>query len=169
MDTNANNTEEIGNQTEEILFQTMRKHKKEEITPSDSLKNKLDKALKNKRRKKSAVVLQIPFYQSVAAAIVFFVLGFGAGFLRPAAPPQIVHTTTEVVKYVDRPATEIVKYVDRPVIEIRYVKKTVTQQPTIHDTFIAQDAERYNSNENLGISLRDDTVLQKMLATILIR
>ena len=154
--------------TEEILFQTMRGHKKEEITPNDALKDKLDKALAAKRRKKSFFALRIPLYQSVAAAAILFVLGLGSSFLRPAAPSKIVHTTTEVVKYVDKPVvTEVVKYVDRPVVEIRYVKVPVVQQPAARDSCIAQNVMLDNSNENLGISLREDTVLQKMLVTIL--
>jgi len=151
------------NINEEILLQTMRKHKKEEITPDDSLKEKLDDALVAKRRKKTVFLLQISWYQSVAAAVIFFLLGLGSSFLRPAASPQIVHSTTEVIKYVDRPViTEIVKYVDRPVTEIRYIKESVAQQPAIHNTGMAQ-----NSNENLGISLHDDTILQKMLLTMI--
>ena len=152
--------------TEEILFQTMRERKKEEIIPNNALKNKLDKALAIKRREKSFFTWQIPLYQSVAAAAIFFVLGLGSVFLRPAAPSQIVHTTTEVVKYVDRPVvTEIVKYVDRPVVEIRYVKEPVVQQPAIQDIW-AQNVALDISDESLGISLREDTILQKMLVTI---
>jgi len=147
--------------TEEILFQTMRECKKDEITPNNALKNKLDKALASKRRENSFFTRQVFSYQSVAAAAaIFFFLGFGSNFLRPAAPPQIVHTTTEVVKYVDRPVvTEVVKYVDRPIVEIRYVK----QQPTIYDTHTTQNVVFDNSDDSLGISLREDTILQKML------
>jgi hypothetical protein len=154
--------------TEEILLQTVREHKKEEeIIPSNALKNKLDKALEAKRRRNSVFARQIPFYQSVAAAVLFFLLGLGSTLLRPEAPPKIVHTTTEVVKYVEKPVvTEVVKYVDRPVTEIRYIKEPLAQQPANHDTFIIQNAALYNSNENVGISLHDDTVLQKMLITI---
>ena len=147
--------------TEEILLQTMREHKKDEITPNNALKSKLDKALANKRCENSFFARQVFSYQSVAAAAaIFFFLGFGSSFLRPAALPQIVHTTTEVVKYVDRPVvTEVVKYVDRPVVEIRYVQ----QQPAIYDTCMTKNAVFDNSDENLGISLREDTILQKML------
>jgi len=146
--------------TEEILFQTMREGKKGEITPKNALKTQLDKALASKRRENSFFTRQIFSYQSVAAAAaIFFLLGFGSSFLRPAAPPQIMHTTSEVVKYVDRPVvTEVVKYVDRPVVEIRYVK-----QPAIYDTGITQNVVFDNSNESSGISLREDTILQKML------
>ena len=148
--------------TEEILFQTMCKHKKEEITPDNALKNKLDKALATKRSEKSFFALRIPSYQSVAAAAIFFALGLGTNFLRPAVSSKIVHTTTEVVKYVDKPViTEIVKYVDRPVVEVRYVK-----EPAIHDTRIAQNVMLDNDDESLGISLSEDTILQKMLVTI---
>jgi len=155
--------------TEEILFQTISGRKKEEIVPDDALKDKLDKALAAKRRKKSFFALRIPLYQSVAAAAIFFVLGLGSNFLRLAAPPEIMYTTTEVVKYVEKPVvTEVVKYVDRPVTEIRYVKikEPVVQQPATRDSCIAQNVTSYNSNENLGISLHEDTVLQKMLVTI---
>ena len=147
--------------TEDILFQTMRKQKKEEITPDNALKNRLDNALATKRREKSFFALRVPLYQSVAAAVIFFVLGFGTNFLHIATPPKSVHTTTEVVKYVEKPVvTEIVKYVDRPVVEIRYVKEPAD------DTCIAQNVLFYDSDESLGISLREDTILQKMLVTV---
>ena len=163
MNTNSNK------KTEEILFQTIRRRKKEEISPSNTLKNKLDKALATKRCEKSFFALRIPSYQSVAAAAIFFVLGLGTNFLRLATvSPKIVHVPTEVevIKYVDRPVvTEVVKYMDKPVVEIRYIKEPIAQQPTIHDIW-AQNVALDNSDESLGISLREDTILQKMLVTI---
>ena len=153
--------------TEEILYQTMRERRKEEITPGNALKDKLDHAFVAKRRKNSIIVRRIPLYQSVAAAAIFFVLGFGASFLNFYASPNIVHTTTEVVKYVDKPViTEVVKYVDRPVTEIRYLKESVRQQSATYDTCMAQNVALYNRDESLGISLHEDTILQKMLAMI---
>ncbi len=148
--------------TEEILFQTMRKHKKETITPNDALKNKLDKALANKRREKSFFTWRIPVYQSAAAAAIFFMLGIGTNFLRlDTVPPQIVHVPTEVIKYVEKPVvTEVVKYVDRPMVEIRYIKEPEPQQQAI-----AQNVTD-NNEENWGVSLHEDTILQKMLVTI---
>ena len=139
----------------EILFQTMRKLKKEEIIPGRAVKNKLDKALAIKRRKNSVLSMRIPLYQAAAVAIIFLIFGFSLSFLRPVASPEIVHTTTEVVKYVDRPVTEI-----------RYVKVPVMQQYTLRDTGIMQNVMYTGANENLGISLQDDTILQKMLVTI---
>jgi len=140
----------------------MRKRKKAEIIPNNALKNQLDKTLASKRRENSFLTRQIFSYQSIAAAAaIFFLLGFGSSFLRPAAPPQIVHTntTTEVVKYVDRPVvTEVVKYVEKPIIEVRYVK-----QPAIYDTCMTKSAVFDNHDKSLGISLREDTILQKML------
>jgi len=139
----------------EILLQTMRERKKEDIIPDSATKNKLDRALAIKRSKNSVFLLRIPLYHSVAVAVIFFILGFGLSFLRPAIPPEIVHTTTEVVKYVDRPVTEI-----------RYIKTPVIHRVAIRDTSIAQNMEPNNINENLSISLQDDTILQKMLVTI---
>ena len=130
---------------EEILSQTIREHKTEDIIPDRAIKNKLDKAFANKRRKNSVFSIRIPLYQSVAAAVIFFILGFSSNLLRPASPP------------------EVVKYVDRPVAEIRYVKAPVVQKNVIRDTIIAQDMSQKNINKNLSISLKDDTVLQKML------
>ncbi len=150
---------------EEVLFQTIHKHKRETITPSDALKSKLDKALAEKRREKSFFTLRIPAYQSVAAAAIFFILGIGTNFLRfSAVSPQVVHVPieVEVIKYVEKPVvTEVVKYVDRPVVEIRYVKEPDPQQQ-----MIAQHAVFENSFENQGISLHEDTVLKKMLVTV---
>jgi hypothetical protein len=152
MDTNSNK------KTEEILLQTMREHKREEIPPNDTVKNNLDKALGSKRHHNSVFARRIPLYQSAAVAVIFFILGLGLSFTRPATPPQIVHTITKVIKYVDRPVvTEVVKYVDRPVAEIRYI-----EQPAIYETCLAQNV----TNENKGVSLQEDTILQKMLVTI---
>ena len=139
----------------EILLQTMRERKKEDIIPDKVIKNKLDRALAIKQRKNSVFLLRIPLYHSVAVAVIFFILGFASGFLRPAAPPEIVHATTEVVKYVDR-----------PVSEIRYVKVPVVQQITTRNDKMAQDKTHNRIDENMSISLHDDTILQKMLVTI---
>ena len=139
----------------ETLLQTMRKHKKEEIIPGRAVKNKLDRALAIKRHKNSVLSTRVPLYQAAAVAVIFFVFGFSSSFLRPVASPEIVHTTTEVVKYVDRPVTEIC-----------YVEVPVMQQLAIRDTGITQNITHTGTNESLGVSLQDDTILQKMLVTI---
>ena len=140
------------NKLEEFLFQTMRERKKEDINPDVAIKNRLDEALSIKRGRKSVFSLRIPLYQSAAVAAVFFVLGYGAGFLRPAAPSENTRSTTEVVRYVDRPVTEV-----------RYVEVPATQKNAVRDTSITQLVAQ---NKNLSISLKDDTITQKMLVTM---
>lgn len=161
------NTANSDQKIEEILLQTKRKHHREEITPGNALKDKLDKALATKRREKSFFAFRIPLYQSVAAAAIFFVLGFGANLLRTDAPTEMVHSNKEVVRYVDKPVvTEIVKYIDRSVVKIRYIKEPVLQQTATYDAGSTQNLALNNSDDNLGVSLFEDTILQKMLVMI---
>ena len=133
--------------SEKKFLQTMRMQKKEEITPPKMLKIELDKALAAKRRKSSVFALRMPVYQVAAAAAIFFILGFAANFLRPTPLPEILHSTTEVIKYVDRPVTEI-----------RYVKVPVVQKN--------EQVAVENKNYSVSVSLQEDTILQKMLVNI---
>ena len=133
---------------EELLFQAMHERKREDIDPDIAIKNRLDEALSIKRRKKSVFTLRIPLYHSAAIAVVFFVLGYGTGFLRPATSSENVQS---------------VIYVDRPVTEIRYVEVPVPQKNAIRDTSTLHPVSH---NKNLSVSFKDDTITQKMMVTI---
>ena len=78
----------------------------DEITPSSMLKNKLDKAWETKNQRRGLFQIRIPFYQSAAAAVIFFLVGLSLSLLYER-PAKIIRTTAEVVKYVDRPVKQI--------------------------------------------------------------
>ena len=138
--------------------------REEEIEPSVSVKNKLDKAFQLKKKKSE---LQMPMYQSVAAAVLFLLAGVGVGRLFERPQPVVQRLV------------EVVKYVDRPVKEIQYIKVQVPSQPILatNAASVARDsvsvsavnndlAVADNSRVQTGISMGDDTILQKMLVTI---
>ena len=166
--------------TEEILLQTIREQAKEEIVPGISIKNSLDKAWTAKNHKFSVFTTQIPFYQATAAAVVFLLIGFGISFLRPV-PIETIYKTIETVQYIDRPVKQI-EYVKVPVI--KYITKQkdslVSADNPIENVIASQETNlesmRQNEiamhnlnhilNEEQGISIADDTLIQKMLITI---
>lgn len=138
--------------------------REEEIEPSASVKNRLDKAFRLKRKKTG---LQMPMYQSVAAAVLFLLAGVGVGRLFERPQPVVQRLV------------EVVKYVDRPVKEIQYIKVQVPSQPILatNAASVARDsvpvstvyndlAVADNNRVQTGISMGDDTILQKMLVTI---
>lgn len=150
------------------LHQIMQERRSEEIEPSVSVKNRLDKAFRSKRKKTG---FQLPLYQSVAAAVLFLLAGVGIGRLFERPQPVVQRLV------------EVVKYVDRPVKEIQYIKVQVTSQPILatNAASVAKDSVQvsadYNTREKdlavadinhiqSGISMGDDTILQKMLVTI---
>lgn len=150
------------------LHQIMQERKSEDIEPSGAVKNRLDKALRIKRKKDG---FHIPMYQSMAAAILFLLAGFGIG--------QLFERPQTVVQRL----VQVVKYVDRPIKEIQYIKVPASPAPilTSKAEFVAKDSvpvsTTYSSGENdlavadinrvlSGISMGDDTVLQKMMVTI---
>lgn len=143
------------------LRKLLQEHRSEEIEPSANVKDRLDQAfkLRNKRRK----ILQLPFYQSAAAAILFFFAG--AGLVKFFEKPQPI--AQQVV--------QVVKYVDRPVKEVQYIRVLVPSKPLVSsvqkDTlpnFSSQSSENDLAITDVqkGISMGDDTVLQKMMVTI---
>ena len=149
----------------------------DEIIPSSILKNKLDKALEAKNQRRGLFQVRIPFYQSAAAAVIFFLVGLGLSSLYER-PTKIIRTTAEVVKYVDRPVKQI-QYVT---LQTKNVQKQDLQQPatlpaptegmntknaTITETnqqisegtYIAQ-------NDSNDMNMQNDTVLRKMMVTM---
>lgn len=154
----------------------------DEIEPSANIKNRLDKALMIKRSRKDVFQFKITVYQMVAVVVIFFFMGYCVHVFQPVQT-KIVHTTSQVIKYVDR-----------PVKEIRYVKISVPKeemktesregipkntQPIeinselseLNTEYIRQQEIALTNNESVlnegnGISIGSDTVLQKMLVTI---
>jgi hypothetical protein len=165
------------------VYQTMHKNRTEDITPSESVKDKLNAAWQARPRRTRPFQLWMPVYQSAAAAVIFFLAGLGVSHLF-VRTPEVIHDTLEV---------EVVKYVDRPIKEIQYIevpaKKTPLQASQSQSIPLPEHVEEYwmapesNSevlrqqeitmaninlalNETNGMSLGDDTVLQKMMVTI---
>ena len=149
------------------LRQIMQERKSEDIEPSAAVKERLDKALRTRRKNDG---FHIPMYQSMAAAILFLLAGVGIG--------QLFEKPQTVVQRL----VQVVKYVDRPIKEIQYIKVPASPVPilTSKAEFVAKDSvpisTTYSSGENdlavadinrvqSGISMGDDTVLQKMMVT----
>ncbi len=138
--------------------------REEDIEPSVSVKNRLDEAFRSKKKKYR---LQMPMYQSVAAAVLFLLAGVGVGRLFERPQPVVQRLV------------QVVKYVDRPVKEIQYIKVQVPSQPILatNAASVAKDSVPVSAVNNdlavadinhvqAGISMGDDTILQKMLVTI---
>jgi hypothetical protein len=127
--------------------------------------------------------LRMPVYQSAAAAVIFFLAGLGVSHLFERTP-EVIHDTLEA---------EVVKYVDRPIKEIQYIEEPRKEAPLKASQSLSmplpEPVEEYwtapesNSevirqqeivleninlalNETNGMSLGDDTVMQKMMVTI---
>lgn len=147
----------------------MPEHRSEEIEPSASVKDRLDQALKAKRTRLHEI--RLPLYQSVAAAVLLLVAGMGVGQFFDKPQPVLERIVQQV------------KFVDRPVKEIQYIRVPVRVESTSasnSETVKKESAPVLNtssSNENdlavtdqnhveAGISMGDDTILQKMLVTI---
>lgn len=165
------------------VYQTMHKNRTEDITPSESVKDKLNTAWQARPRRTRPFQLRMPVYQSAAAAVLFFLAGLGVSHLFERTP-EVIHDTLEV---------EVVKYVDRPIKEIQYIevpaKEAPLQASQSQSIPLPEPVEEYwtapesNSevllqqeialaninlalNETNGMSLGDDTVQQKMIASI---
>lgn len=150
------------------LHQIMREHRSEEIEPSVSVKNRLDKAFRSKRKKTG---LRIPMYQSVAAAVLFMLAGVGIGQLFER-PQTVVQRMVQVVKYVDRPIKKI-QYIKVPAspapILTSKAESVAKDSVPVSTAFSASEKDLAVADINRvqsGISMGDDTILQKMLVTI---
>jgi len=151
----------------------------DEIIPSSMLKNKLDKAWEAKNHRSGLFQVRISLFQSAAAAVIFFLVGLSFSSLYER-PTKIIHTTAEVVKYVDRPVKQI-QYVTLqtkndqkqalqpqpaaqtvPIEELNVKNATITEtnhQQTSAGTDIAQ-------NDTNDMNMENDTVLRKMMVTM---
>lgn len=167
------------------VYQTMQRGCPDEIVPSSILKDKLDEALHAKKCRKGIFQLRMPVYQSAAAAVIFFLAGFGFNLIRDK-PEKLACRTTEVVKYVDRPVKQI-QYVTLPA---RKEQNQVSQPQSEAKTAHAEEIHGKNevlpesnsdimrqhaialadvnpaSNDTNGVSMENDTVLKKMVVTM---
>lgn len=165
------------------VYQTIHEVRSEDITPSKSVKGKLNVAWQARLGRNGSFQLQTPVYYSAAAAVLFFLLGLGVSNLFERTP-EVIHDTIEV---------EVVKYVDQPIKEIQYIEVPRKEAPlkasqslsiplpepveeywtapeSNSEVFSQQEIVLENINltlnEATGMSLGDDTLLQKMMISI---
>jgi hypothetical protein len=157
-----------------------------EIEPRPATKNTLNKAFAAKFHRPGIFQLKMPVYQSVAAAIVFFLVGFGSHFSNPTEP-KVIHDTVQVIKYINRP--ESTKKLAE--VTVKHSKKRIKQLisvPEAEPVFTTQseglipvpesnpelvrqqEIAMVNTNRALnernGSSMGGDTVLQRMMVTV---
>jgi len=152
-----------------------------DIEPHEYIKNKLDKAFAAKASHKGVFRLNIPLYQTAAAAIIFFFVGSGVNVFQPEQT-KVIHTTSQVIKYVDRPV-KLIQYVKIPVQIKEKQKEKGNKVIQATDNIVNSGIPEFNSeylrqqeiamtninhvlNEQNGSSMGGDTVLQKMLVTV---
>jgi len=152
------------------------------LNPQNETKTRLNKVLAAKTQKRNLFQIKIPFYQSVAAAVIFFLIGFGLNESRPVKN-NVVDEASQVIKYVDRPVKQI-EYIyvkekkrnvklpqSHPVVskeeELLVDNKEFKSNPEIvRQQKIARNNIHQVLNEQNGSNLKNDSLLQKMLATI---
>jgi len=151
------------------------------IEPQADTKVKLNKALAAKVKRPGVFQLKMPMYQSVAAVLIFFLVGYGVHVFQPEQT-RIINTTSQVIKYVERPV-KLIQYV-KVLVYIKEKKKekenniirvndkiVKPEMPEFNSEFIRQQ-EIFTTNftkvfdENNGVSMSNDSLLQKMLVTI---
>jgi len=158
-----------------------------DIEPQQDTKLRLNKALNARFHRPGLFQLKMPVYQSVAAAVLFFLVGFGVNFQQPS-DPKVIHDTVQVIKYVTR--TEQPKIMAneatpkqtkkkiKRVISIPEPESALTAQAEnavitpesnpelIRQQEIAMTNINHVLNENNGSSMGGDSVLKRMLVTI---
>lgn len=166
------------------LHQRLKPQASVEISPSPELKNKLDRRWASRRSGKRIMQLRIPVYQSVAAAILLFFVGFHFNYRK--AEPEVVTQKVAVLKYVDRPVKEI-RYVplrqestepvdntrvDHDVIPTQQMADTNAGKSESFDAHSNTMQDMANNNlqqnvpETVGVSMGSDTVLRNMMVTV---
>ena len=155
------------------------------IEPQPETKDTLNKVLAAKVRHSGMFQLKMPVYQSVAAALIFFIVGFGINLSR-TVETKIIHDTVQVIKYISKPES-IKKIVDESKLTKKRIKRvsTIPEQEQILTTqsdnavsipesnpeLIRQQEIAMTNinrvlNEKNGSSMGGDTLLQKMMVTI---
>jgi len=155
------------------------------IEPKADTKLKLNNALAIKFSKPGVLKLKMPVYQSVAVALIFFLVGFGINMSRPVET-KIVHSTVQVIKYLPSPQNhkDLAKVASKPIKSntkrkkysnsnsvnnlhtINNVAFTDTNPEVIRQQEIAMTNINRVRNEQNGSSMGGDTLLQKMLVTV---
>ena len=156
-----------------------------DIEPNPEIKDRLDKVLAAKVRYSGVFRLKMPVYQSVAAALILFVVGFGINLSHPV-DKQIIHDTVQVIKYINKPETtkkiavesNLTKKRVKRVIAIPEEEHIVTDQldntvsiPESNPELMRQQEIAMTNinrvlNEKNGTSMGGDTLLQKMMVTL---
>jgi hypothetical protein len=157
----------------------------EEIVPSHALKDKLNKTLATRRPAPIYVRTQLPLYQVAAVALLFLVVGLVINHTNEPSIKLVTNTIREV-KYINRS----VKQAEYIVIPAKYAQKTQpieeakpqvstndkqTNYPEITDEtnpeilrqqeIVMSNIQR-TLNEKNGISVGQDSLLQKMLVMV---
>ena len=172
--------------TMSMLYSSLNKQKhRVSIEPNPELKDKLHFALASKVRNQGVFTLKMPVYQSVGAALIFFLIGFGINLSRPI-DKQIIHDTVNVIKYINKPDT-----LRKNLVESNPTKKKLKRFAVIHEKELIPTNKSDNTisipesnpdlirqqeiamtninrvlNEKNGTSMGGDTLLQKMMVTV---
>lgn len=137
------------------------------VEPLKATKEKLDTAFKARYTTQTAQssgiwpqIFRWRTLQVVAASLVLLTMGYSLSFvISPFRKPS--PAVREVIRYVDRPVREVeyrTVYVDRPV---KVYEKLPISDPTAVDT-----TDNLALNENQGVSMAGDTVLQALMVTL---
>lgn len=168
----------------ELYLNTKAKNNNE-ISPSPTLKKRLDKALAIQNNSTSGAKFRIPLYQVAAVALIFLAIGMAINY-HQEAPARVVTQKIREIKYIDRPVEKI-RYIAVP---SKYAQKVQpTKQPASQENMVDNDIPTTEFkteinpeisrqqeiammnieralNEKNGVSIGSDTVLQKMMVTV---
>ena len=170
-----------------MFYSSLNKQNKSiDIEPQAETKEKLNRALVANVKRTSVFQIKMPMYQSVAAALIFFFVGFGINLSRPA-DTKIIHDTVQVIKYIIKTeptkniTLKVPKYgktkikqnvtIAEPEKLVAKQSEKVTTMPESNSEFIRQQEIAMTNlnrvlNEQSGCSMAGDTVLQKMMVTL---
>lgn len=130
------------------------------IEPLKSTKDKLDASYKARHQFAMRPAISFRRAMQVAAALLLIATGYSLSLIF-SPTVETTPTVREVIRFVDRPVREVeyrTVYVDRPV-------KVYEQLPTA-DSLPVEIADNLAVNENQGVSLAADTVLQALMVTL---
>jgi len=154
-----------------------------DLEPQPAIKSRLDGAWSAKYKHPGIFQIKLPAYQTVAAAMIFFLIGFAINWNRPVQP-KIIRETVQVIKYISQPESTKVKQHEAPQLEQRKVIQPTQPEPVqpirdevehglpeLNPEFTRQQEITmanitHAMNEKVGSSIGSDTVLQKMLVRV---